>query len=396
MWQSLVGYYSIEITCGSVSDILTKLNNRGIYIRHVKITDDLHVNLEIARVDMTAVAELIESNGAEMRILQKKGVYWICVQMIKRPALLLGFAFVVVLSLFLSTRILFVNVVGNEHLAEKYILEKAELCGVRFGASRREVRSESVKNELLEQLSQLRWAGVNTTGCVATIIVKERDLIEQSENDCNVGKIIAIRDGIIRQMVVKKGSAMCRVGQAVKAGQTLVSGYTDTGLTIKAEVPVAEILATTQREICAVAPACGLKRGVSKDVKTLYQIRIGKKLIKFYKDSGILGAGCVKMYTEKSLVLPGGFVLPIALIKITVTDYILTEYQHENMESFHWLSTYAEEYINNQMHLGQVVETQDSLSLSGGNVIFAGRYLCTEMIGRVQDEEIITGNGKRN
>lgn len=396
MWRSFAGYYDVEITCACASELLTKLNENDIQLYRIRSSDELHVRVEILKKDLGLVIDLVELSGGKVQIIENKGVFWLCVNMARRPALLVGVVVVLFLSLFLSTRILFINVVGNESIPEKYILERAEACGVRFGSSRHAVRSEKVKNRLLESLPQLRWAGVNTSGCVATIIVKERDVVKQNGLGNAVGKVVAKRDGIIREMVVRKGSPLCNVGQAVKAGQVLVSGYTDTGLSVKAEMPDAEIIASTIHNLNAVSPVNYLERTAECRKSTYYQLRFGKKLINFCKDSGILGISCVKMYSEKDLVLPGGFALPVTLIKVDVSDFEVSENQIDNLASFQWLSDYADKYVIDQMISGEIVEKHNKLQFANGCAVSSDQYLCSELIGQVQCEELITGNGKRN
>ena len=67
--------------------------------------------------------------------------------------------------------------------AARKILERAEYCGVHFGAKAGSVRSEQVKNRLLFEIPELRWAGVNTTGCTAVITVAERQSGEVPAED---------------------------------------------------------------------------------------------------------------------------------------------------------------------------------------------------------------------
>ena len=92
--------------------------------------------------------------------------------MLFRPVLLAGLGILFLLAMYLPSRVLFIRVEGNMQIPDRQILAAAEECGIRFGASRREVRSEKVKNALLSSVPQLQWAGVNTAGCVATISVR--------------------------------------------------------------------------------------------------------------------------------------------------------------------------------------------------------------------------------
>ena len=164
-------------------------------------------------------------------------------------------------AIFLPTRIFFVRVEGNVTTPTRLILDAAGESGIRFGASRRAVRSEKMKTALLSALPHLHGAGGNTSGCVATGSVRQRTEPEVTGQDRAVSSIVASRDGFIVSATVTRGNSLCRVGQSVKAGQVLISGYTDCGICIQATRAEGETCAQTSREFAAVTPAQWTARG---------------------------------------------------------------------------------------------------------------------------------------
>ena len=205
-----------------------------------------------------------------------------------------------------------------------------------------------------------------------------------------MASIVAARDGIIRELTVTKGNPLCKVGQAVKAGQVLVSGYEDCGIVIKATRAEAEITAQTLRQIGAITPAASTIRGEIISTSVKYSLLIGKNQIKFYKDSGISDTRCVKMYSKEYLTLPGGFILPIALIKEEC--YYYDEQAVDFCEQdFFWMEDFASDYLQGQMIAGSVLQADTAMELLDDCCIFTGRYACLEMIGQVKNEEITDG-----
>ena len=138
--------------------------------------------------------------------------------LLSRPVLLGGMGLLLAASLYLPSRVLFIRVEGNSVVDTREILAAAEACGIRFGASRREVRSEKVKNNLLEKVPDLQWAGVNTAGCVATISVRERQITAEEQAEEAVTHLVAARDGYIVSTTVTQGTPLVQVGQTVRAG----------------------------------------------------------------------------------------------------------------------------------------------------------------------------------
>lgn len=391
-WQSIFGKMQVEIISADCNNLLTAISNVNIPVHKVKTTDALTISIEISYRDFKTLSKLVEKRAESMRIIRRNGVHWTRNKVVKRPVLLICLLLFSALILYLPSRIFFVRVVGNETVPNRLILAEAENCGVRFGAPRRQIRSEKVKNALIAKLPQLQWVGVNTIGCVATIQVREKSAAEPVKQTEAVSSIVAQRDGVIYEMTVFDGTPTCKVGQVVKKGQTLVSGYTDCGILIKATQAKAEIYAQTYHKLTFVVPNVHSVRGEMVGSKKKYSIKIGKKLINFYNGSGISDTSCVKMYEEKYLTLPGGFQLPIALIcqKTILYDDCTTVSITENYD---WLESLSKEYLQEQMLAGKVLYAEyDSLE-SDGVYCLKTQFSCIEMIGQNKSEESLQIHG---
>lgn len=390
LFRSIAGMICAELTSADPAGALSAINAAGIELFETVPTGDLTMTFSLYRRDWRALSALASKRGEKLRLCRRQGVYWSLKKALHRPVILTGLILLLFLCLFLPTRIYFVRVEGNTQIPARLILEQAEQCGIRFGASRRAVRSERVKNELLGAIPELQWAGVNTSGCVAIISVQDRSLAEPVEQKTGVSSIIATRDGVITEATVLQGNSLCRVGQAVKEGEVLVSGYTDQGICIQATRAQAEIYAQTNRTLTVLAQPDCLVRGKIDHTVEKFSLRIGKKQINFYQNSGILDTSCVKMYEEYPLTLPGGFTLPVCLVREQWTFYECEAAAVEQTELRETLSSFARRYLQAQMVAGQI-QWQDEQIIDGR---LLGEYACQEMIGREQSEEIIQSNGK--
>ncbi len=387
LWNSVVGAVCVEITCPSVTDMITKIGNAGISIENVDIENEMVFTCSIKRSDYWIVSNLSHKLGCQIKIKQRLGLYWLIRGLSSRPVILIGSALLLLLAFYIPTRVLFVNVEGNQNLSEYQILEAADQCGISFGASRRNVRSEKMKNALLDALPELQWAGVNTYGCVAVITVRERANTDENQVTNRVSSIVATQDGIVNQMTVKEGNPLCRVGQAVKKGETLVSGYTDCGRTIRAERSVGEIFAYTTRNLTAVSPATMSRKTVTYEEKSNLSLIIGKKLINLSQDSGISDITCDKIYKKITLTLPGGFELPVSIL---YTQCILRETQPGNTMQVE-LEKMAADYLQDHMVAGEILNSYTKMSRQQGVVVLNGTYFCNEMIGQERSEEHCEG-----
>ena len=395
-FTSASGFLAVKLMGADIPNLLQRVVKTGITLFRVQQKDLLTVYVWVRRRDLVGLKKIAANQGASATVIKRIGFYWFFRSLIRRPVMLLGITLILLLSWFVPTRILFISVEGNTATPANLILEKASQCGIFFGADRREVRSEKVKNSLLEALPELQWAGVNTYGCTAVITVTERTQKDESSVSRGVSSIVAERDGIIHSCTVTNGNPLCIEGQAVRAGETLVSGYTDCGIKIQATRAKAEIYAQTMRQLTVKTPLDFSQKGEIYQVSQKYSLILGKKRINLYKDSGISPTGCDKMYLQYYCVLPGGFQLPIAVsverwyYRNTDTVTVGSEVSHDRAENF------ALDYLAGQMLSGRILGKLESIEISDAVCTLTGRYICLEMIGRERSEEIIKHHGKSN
>lgn len=388
LFHSLCGTVQIELVSADVPGLLSLISNNNISVRNIRSVDEITVHTKILRTDYKRLRTIAERRGDKLKVLAKEGIYWKSKGLSQRSVLLTALSLLFLFALILPSRILFVRVRGNSTVPSKLIVEMADECGISFFSSRRKVRSEKVKNALVEKVPELQWVGVNTSGCVATIYVTEKTVTEQREAiRGSVSSIVASRDGVIGELTVKRGNQLCQAGQAVRAGQTLVSGYTDCGIIIKATRAEAEIYARTLRELQVITPVITEKRDHLTDQKTKYSIIFGKKLIKLYNDSGISDATCVKIYDEVKITLPGGFDLPVTLVRETVEKYDFSAAVQP--DECDWLTDHTIRYLQSQMVAGQIMDQDIETQLRNQVYSLQGKFDCYEMIAQERVEEII-------
>ncbi len=396
LWNRLAGWIETELTSAQLEAVLTAINASGIAIMDLQRMDELTCTFWIRRKQFRALQALAEKRGESLNIIRRTGLVWAVRTLRRRPVLVSGCLVLALLVGYLPTRVFFVQVSGNSTVPIKQILAAAEACGIGFGASRREVRSEKVKNELLAQVPQLQWAGVNTSGCTAVISVRERAMEEADIKTALVSSIVADRDGYILSGTTVQGNALFQPGQAVKEGQVLISGYTDCGLCIRASRAEGEVFALTSRTLEAVMPSESIHRGAAKAQRKKISILFGKKRINLWEDSGILDSTCGRIYKEYYITLPGGFVLPAALCIDTYTAYACLPNVLPEEQAQEQLRLFAERYLVQQMVAGEIRSRTQVISEAEGAYRLHGSYLCTEMIGREQREQIGETNGKNN
>ena len=384
LYRSLAGEVQVAITGADIPGTLAAAGRAGILLRDVITEEPYSVSCTLSRRDYKKLRALAVRRGDLLRLVSRGGLYWDLRRLARRRVLLGGLAALLALALYVPGRVVILEVEGNSAIPANRILEAAAQCGISFGASRREVRSEKVKNALLEAMPELSWAGVNTYGCRAVITVRERDPEPEQEKKGTVSSIIAARDGYILSCDVSRGSGLCAPGQAVKEGQVLISGYTDCGLCITAARAEGEVMAATSRHLTAVTPLETLKKSRETGKSVKYSLIVGKKRINFDNNSGISGASCGRMVANYHLTLPGGYRLPVTLVKEVLTHW---EPEPVRTEGEDLLKDFAAGYLGTQMIAGTITGAVETVTEGAGVWVLEGEYACTEMIGRERAEQ---------
>ena len=384
----------ISVTGADIAATMEALTTAGVRIAQARKIDELSASFLIPGQDFSKVKSLCARRGDDLKILRSTGTWNWLRGLVKRPVLLLGLALLLLISVHLPGRIYFIQVEGNRSVPTRRILEAADRCGIGFGAARREVRSEKMKNELLDLIPQLQWAGVNTRGCVAVITVRERIIEETSDVPSDFGHIVAMRDGVITDCTAYSGTLLCVPGQAVVQGEILISGYTDCGLCIRAEQAQGEIFARTVRHQEAVMPLSGWVQEKTGEKKRNFSLLVGKKRINLWKDSGIWDATCDRMYEEYYVTLPGGFQLPLALAIDTYEQADLSSRAVPEEQVQYILRRSGEGYLRDQMIGGTILEAVLNFTQEDGCIHLKGQYFCSEMIGKMQRQQIGDYNGE--
>lgn len=380
LWWRAAGFVRLRLTSADCAARLRALAAE-VDLEQIEFQSDLTVEFSVRKSDLDRVTV---RDGEKLEVLEQRGLGELGKRWGRWPVLGAILILITALTVFLPTRILFLRVEGNGEIPDRLILEEAENCGVYFGASRRELRSEQVKNHLLYAIPQLRWAGVNTSGCVATITVSVRSDGE-AEEDTTPGSIVALRDAVVTEVNVSAGTALVTPGQAVTAGQTLISGFTDLGITTRADRAAGEVYGLTNRTVRAVLPAeTQIRTGEGRTVKK-FSLLIGKNRINLYSGSGILHTSCVKMRKINWLTLPGGFRLPVALVEESYELCDLRESPRTGGEAA--LLDAARRTVQDSMIAGEIL-TEDHFW--GENVLEAV-FESREMIGRFQPGELLEG-----
>lgn len=392
----LWGMVELQIICADLQAVLNDITNKGIVITHVHQIDDITARITVPKNTYKNIKCVEQKFQCKVSIHKTFGLYCLLQKAGRRFVLIAGLMIFVFLSFYIQNHILFINISGDSVISEQEILRNVEKYGLSFGVPRKNIRSEQIKNILLQNIPKLQWVGINTAGCVATISVRERTETEGKHTDDRTpASIIASREGKISAVTASRGTILCHVGQQVSTGQVLISGTNSWGEILLMTRAQGEVFAQTERNLVIKTIPATWKRTVLQSSSQSLRIFFGKNLINLYNCSGILDSSCVKISRRYNLKLPNGFVLPVGICCERISSYS-TISPHTDEEEHEWLLQQGDEYIRNHMIAGEILDRTSRIYTDGNVIEYTVQYFCKEMIGQIKKEELFCLYGKNS
>lgn len=387
LFRYLFGYVVVQLCGASVHSTLNLLSKRRIPFWNTEWVDELTVCICICEKDLSGMQECCEKSMCDWRCIEKTGARYSLHGLQKRPVLVGGLIFGVLLSAILPMFVLFYQVSGNQTVPQEQILRELRSVNVGFGTFGPNIHPQWIKDHLLQTIPQLQWITVVQNGCRAQVIVRERKRIPETEDRKAVSHIVASRGGIITSQSVLAGQAMQNVGDTVTKGQLLVSGFVDLDRTVLLQHANAEIYARTWYENTIATPERYISKVGEGKTQHCVWLRFGEKRIKLYGNSGIYHGSCDKMINNMTVTMPGGLELPICLeIQSFHSQKCLEEtVSAEQVQTD--LGDFLRRQLLDRMIAGEIVHQDIKLTQVGGCYQLHAVTECHEMIARSVDAE---------
>lgn len=378
----LTGWRRAELVSADPAEALGRYAAAGIRYFDPMLTAPLTMELTLSRLQWKRLETLAQSRGDRCRCLREGGLpLWFRAAR-KRKTFLAGAMAVLLFFLLAPSRVWFVRVEGASAVPEEEILRAAVECGVRFGARAKDIRSERVKNRMLSLVHELEWTGVNFSGGVATICVRERAPAGPVEDHSRPTNVVASRPGVIVSMSVLGGQAACKEGQSVLEGQLLISGLIDCNTHTQVTHADGEVYALTRHVRRAIYPAQWQEKTYSGREKRTVSLVLGRKRIKLFGNSGISTAGCDKMVSVWNLTLPGGYALPLRVETVTLRPYDAGACAADGRQAETVLRQFCRRCTEDDMIAGEILKSTGAMKALPGAFCLEAEFDCREMIAR--------------
>ena len=379
----LRGTVTLRITGACPEEFLLRLVRCDVRFRDYRKEDELTATLVIPAERISAARAAAKKTMCQIEVAGVSGLIPGIRAMGLRILLPIWLALLTMGVFWLQGHMLFFEIEGNSTLPDRVILDALEECGVGFFTPEDQVDLNLLKNQMISRLPQLSFLTVNHRGCIAQVVVREREEKPILAEGAAPANILASRDGLITLVTATGGAAMIRPGDFVTKGQLLISGVTNLDKTLMVSRAEGEVYARTWNRLDAViADELAYKRRTGRETR-VFAVTFGKKKINFYKTSGISYGNYDKMTTEKPLTLPGGYTLPVSLTVTVFREYTVSTQPVEQTRVQPLLEQCVRQQLLGTMTAGTIQTMSASVQRETGCYRLTGTAECQEEIGIV-------------
>lgn len=335
-----------------------------------------------------------QRSGIDAKIVACRGLPRFLAQIGQRVGLMVGAVLALALIVLSGLFVWDVQVEGNVSLTEGEVLKELRECGFGVGSYLPNLRVREIENRVLMASERIGWLSINTRGTVAHVQIIEHISGESADggdpSTVRPANLVATRDGQIEYLELYRGNAVVVSGQAVKAGELLVSGLYDsqTGR-FRWTRAAGRVMARTERTLTVEIPLSYEEKVYTDPVLQeieLHFFNFSHKIFKNSRNSNIL---CDIIKYNSNLGQLGNNQLPLSFSYTRAYPYRTEKRERSTTEA---LALCYEELSRQLSALsGEVQLLQKSIVTAVGenSVTLTCTLVCIENIAAVQEFEIV-------
>ena len=378
----LLGLAEAEILGAEPELLLDRCAGRGLPLMAIRRVDGCTVKVRLWERDLPALRELAEACGCELGRLRLRGGSRGRARLWARRFLLLGLGLMAALLLCSSLFVWEIEVRGCDRLTEGQVLRALADCGVERGTYWPGISQELVRGQMLSKLPELAWMTVNLSGSRAIVLVSERQEKPELRQEDVPADIVAACPGIVRSVTVLNGRCLVAPGDAVLAGEILVTGAGEslTGPP-HPQRAMAEIQAETWHELTAVCPLEALQNCDEGRVHSRFALQIGRNRLNLgaFSQKGL--DECDKIVHEYTVGIKGLFALPLTLVREVFRARTETGTETDRAAE---MEAALQKRLETQID-GEILSASFSVSRTDGLLVVTLRANCLENIAQTAE-----------
>ena len=373
----IIGYVNIKVESYFLERFINICISKNILLWNIKRKKSTILYANVSIKDYKRLKDVIRKTKSKIKIESKKGLPFIFHKYRKRKIFIAFFILVVIGLMATSNFIWNIEVKGNDSVNREEIIEALSQNGLKIGTNKNKIDINQIINNMRLQRDDIAWMGINMKGTNAIVEIKETDKAPEIVDENEFCNIVSNKNGYITKINVQNGTAAVGLGDIVKEGDTLVSGYMEgkyTGIRyVHSSADIEAKVWYSKKEKFYLNQEINVPTGATEEKYTLnlnnFKINFYKTLSKFQNYDTI--------NESKKLMIFSNFYLPIEIIKTTNYEYEKQQKTYTEEELLEIATKQLEE------ELEQKIENKDNILNKQVNVYSNENYIEVEVIYEV-------------
>lgn len=386
IWNYIKGYVIIRIKGLTLERLLNLALSKDIYLRNVNRLDSSTLEGTVSLEGYRALEEIVQKLGCEMEVVKRRGLPFFLDRIRYRRTFIFGLMLFIVLSIFLSSIIWKIEIIGAEQTPKEEIIKLLEENNIKKGLFKHRIDKEEVEGIILAELDYLSFIDVRINGVKLIVEIKELDIDPERVDSSYPCNIVARKKGVVVKVIAKNGEALVEKGEIVEENDVLISGVIESENSDEIYLVHAEgqVLAQTRYSHMVETPIVKLEKVETGNVYKQRGIIINGKGIRFLSGE-IPFENYIEEVEEKSIFNFLGFEFPIKFVNYIYREVEVKEIKQDIDFLKQASKLEATEEINKQLHKSCEIISRNAIYTIDGNILRTKVTIETiEDIGKIQ------------
>lgn len=382
----LLGYVKFSYTGGFKEDFINDCYAQGMYLKNICVKNDM-LTAEAKIKTYKALHKIAFLHGGRVKIFKRKGFPFLLSPLNNRWGFFVGILYFVFFVSFMGGFVWNITVSGNDRITEVRIVDYLAKNGFKIGTRWDLVDKEQLEIAIMADFEDVAWISINKIGSTASIEINETVNKPKLVDNKKATNVKAAKDGVIVRLEVLGGWAAVQEGEAVTAGDLLISGVRESEVDKKNHYTHAygSVLAEVNDEISIHVNRNQDEKisTYSKDYNSLFIFGFEIPLY-FQKD-----AGNTIEEVEKKYLAVNEYRLPIGIIK-NHCDYFETQTVSISDAELEALAkSELEKKKKDELGECEILSEDINIDMKENGCTITGKYKCIQDIGR--ETELLFG-----
>ncbi len=217
------GYVNISVEGYFIERFINMCISKGILLWNMRRQKSTYLQTNISIKDFKKVKNIARKTKCRVAINSKKGLPFILNRYKKRKIFVIALL-IIILSIFTTSRFIWnIEILGNEKIETKEILEELNEKGIVIGVLKSKIDTDEIIRQIRLKRNDIAWMSIDLNGTNAIVKIVENtekpEIIDKNDY-CN---IVANKAGVITKINARSGTPLVKIGDVVTEGTILVA-----------------------------------------------------------------------------------------------------------------------------------------------------------------------------